>query len=153
MVEARDELGSWSTGELLTLSVRLAERTWAEFLGHWGVSIAGFGILKALGAGPASQAELAARCRVGPQSLGRTLERLERAGLVHRRRDRVDRRQIGVARTPAGDRTMAEVTALATRGEAALFDSLPDPVRFRDDLIRIVGFLGDALRRLEEQAA
>jgi MarR family transcriptional regulator, organic hydroperoxide resistance regulator len=148
-----EDLRTWSTGELLTLSVRLAERAWAEFLGHWGVSIGAFAILRALDAGPASQAELAARCRVGPQSLGRTLDRLERAGLVRRERDRLDRRQIGVARTPGGDRTVAEVTALATQGQAALFDSLPDHGRFRDDLLHVIGFISDALRRLKDQAA
>jgi len=153
MVLPDTDLSSWSTGELLRHSVRLGERAWAEVLGHWGVSIAAFGILKALAAGPASQTELAARCRVGPQSLGRTLDRLERAGLVRRERDRGDRRQIGVVRTPAGDRTMAEVTALAIRGETALFDSLPDPGRFRADLVQVVEFLGAALRRLKEDAA
>jgi DNA-binding MarR family transcriptional regulator len=153
MVCPHEDLSSWSTGELLTLSVRLAERAWAEVLGHWEISISGFGILKALDAGPASQTELAARCRVGPQSLGRTLDRLERAGLVRRERDRSDRRQIGVLRTPEGDRTMAEVTLLAARGEAILFGSLPDPASFRADLVRITGLLGDALRRLKERAA
>jgi MarR family transcriptional regulator, organic hydroperoxide resistance regulator len=153
MNAAHEDLQSWWTGQLLTLSARLAERAWAEFLGHWGVSIGAFAILKALDAGPASQAELAARCRVGPQSLGRTLDRLERAGLVRRERDQADRRQIGVVRTSSGDRTVADVMALAAQGQAALFDSLPDHARFRADLLHVIDFISDALRRLKEQAA
>jgi MarR family transcriptional regulator, organic hydroperoxide resistance regulator len=147
------DLESWSTGELLALVARLGERAWREFLGNMGVSMASFQILKALYEGPVSQVELAVRCRVGPQSLGRTLDRLERDGLVRRERNRSDRRQMAVARTPAGDDVVARVMANAMEGSAQFFGCLPDQDRFRADLLQLIKMLSETLRTQEEQTS
>jgi DNA-binding MarR family transcriptional regulator len=145
MTAPRPRLEAWSTAELLALATRLGERAWREFLGAMGVSMAVFGILKALDAGPASQVELAARCRIGAQSLGRTLDRMERDGLVRRERARGDRRQMVVVRTEGGDRVVADVDDAAARGAERLFECLPDPGRFRSDLLRLIEFMSQGL--------
>src|SRR5689334_13952225 len=136
MAAARTDLDYWTTTSLLALANRLGERAWREFLGTLGVSLAVYGILKALDA-PASQVELASRCRIGPQSLGRTLDRMERDGLVRRERARADRRQMVVVRTGAGEQVVADVDAAAEEGAERFLACLPDPARFRSDLLRL----------------
>ena len=153
MTSARAGLEAWTTAELLALANRLGERAWREFLGSMGVSLATFGILKALDAGPSSQVELAARCRIGPQSLGRSLDRMERDGLVRRERARVDRRQMVVVRTPAGDRMVAQVDAAAAVGAERMVAQLPDPQRFRSDLLLLIESMSQALREQEDETA
>lgn len=145
MVDQQEDIQSWSTGQLLALAARLAERGWDSFLGQIGVSMAAFRVLEALDEGPASQVELAARRRVGPQSLGRTLDRLERDGLVRRERNRHDRRQVSVTRTPAGDELTARVLAAATAGEGQFFDRMPDHDRFRAGLLQLIELLSNSL--------
>ena len=153
MTPARAGLEAWTTAELLALANRLGERAWREFLGTMGVSLATFGILKALDAGPSSQVELAAWCRIGPQSLGRTLDRMERDGLVRRERARADRRQMVVVRTPAGDHVVADVDGAAAGGAERLVASLPDPERFRSDLLLLIESMSRALRGQEDESA
>jgi DNA-binding MarR family transcriptional regulator len=152
MGSIRPGLGAWSTAELLALANRLGERAWREFLGTLGVSLAVYGILKALDAGPASQVELASRCRIGPQSLGRTLDRMERDGLVRRERARTDRRQMVVVRTDGGDQVVAGVDAAAAEGAERLFACLPDPDRFRSDLLRLIASMSETLQEQEAAA-
>ncbi|HXM55678.1 MAG TPA: MarR family transcriptional regulator [Candidatus Dormibacteraeota bacterium] len=149
---ARQDLEAWTTAELLALATRLGERAWREFLGTLGVSMAVFGILKALDPGPASQVQLATRCRIGPQSLGRTVDRMERDGLVRRERARGDRRQMVVVRTEDGDRMVAEVEAAAAEGAERFFACLPDPARFRADLLRLIGYMSETVQGREDEA-
>jgi DNA-binding MarR family transcriptional regulator len=148
---ARADLEAWTTPELLALATRLGERAWREFLGSIGVSMAVFGILKALEVGPASQVQLAARCRIGPQSLGRTVDRMERDGLIRRERASGDRRQMVVVRSEAGDRMVAEVEAAAAAGAEAFFACLPDPDRFRADLLLLIDYMNRTLQGREEE--
>jgi len=153
MTSARAGLEGWTTAELLALANRLGERAWREFLGTLGVSLATFGILKALDAGPSSQVELAARCRIGPQSLGRTLDRMERDGLVLRQRAHADRRQMVVVRTPAGDEMVARVDEAAREGAEVMVAQLPDPQRFRADLLLLIESMSQTLREQEGETA
>lgn len=142
-----ERLEGWSTGELLALTSRLAVRAWEDFLGRtMGVTMAGYRVLTTLEEEPTSQVALAGRCRVGPQSLGRTLDRLERDGLVRRERHGGDRRVTSVVRTPAGDRVVAEVAAVRAEGDLKLFDRLPDLARFRADLVQVIGLLSASSR-------
>lgn len=153
---ARDDrcLDDWSTGELLALTSRMAVKAWEGFLGRaMGVTMAGYRVLVTLEGEPASQVELAGRCRVGPQSLGRTLDRLERDGLVRRERHHHgDRRVTSVMRTPAGDRVVAEVARVRAKAEPRLFDRLADPDRFRADLLQLIEMLSGSTREQPGEA-
>jgi DNA-binding MarR family transcriptional regulator len=153
MTPARAGVEAWTTVELLALANRLGERAWREFLGSMGVSLATYGILKALDAGPSSQVELAARCRIGPQSLGRSLDRMERDGLVRRDRARSDRRQMVVVRTAEGDRIVAQVDAAAALGAERMVAQLPDPQRFRSDLLLLIDSMSRTLEGREDVTA
>src|SRR2546430_975633 len=148
---ARVDLETWTTPELLALATRLGERAWREFLGSIGVSMAVFGILKALEVGPAAQVQLAARRPIGPPSPGRTGGRMGRGGLVRRERASGDRRQMVVVRSEAGDRMVAEVEAAAAAGAEAFFACLPDPDRFRADLLRLIDYMHQTLQGREEE--
>lgn len=153
MTSPRAGLEAWTTNELLALANRLGERAWREFLGTMGISMAVYGILKALDSGPASQVQLAALCRIGPQSLGRTLDRMERDGLVRRERARADRRQMVVVRSDSGDRLLAEVDTAASLGAERMVARLPDPQRFRSDLLLLIDYMSQAMQKQEEESA
>lgn len=153
MTSPRAGLEAWTTNELLALANRLGERAWREFLGTMGISMAVYGILKALDSGPASQVQLAAACRIGPQSLGRTLDRMERDGLVRRERARTDRRQMVVVRSDSGDRLLAELDAAASLGAERMVARLPDPERFRSDLLLLIDYMSQALQEQEDKTA
>lgn len=129
-----EDLQDWATGRLLSTAARLVEHAWNERLAEHGLTHAGVIALHVLGAGPLTQAELAARCQVQDQTMGRTLERLEREGFVVRRRDRTDRRRILVSRTDEG----ADRVALAVRLEREVTPATSDPQRLRELLVEVV---------------
>lgn len=137
------ELGapeSWPTGTLLAAVGRLAERAWNRRLAELGVTATGISVLIALEDGPRSQAELAAATHVTGQSMGRTIDRLERQALVERRPHPTDRRRIAVSRARRGDEVLG--TALHGQpGTASAFDRLPDQDRLRADLILLIKLL------------
>jgi DNA-binding MarR family transcriptional regulator len=58
--------------------------------------------------GPRTTSALAAAERVRPQSMAQTLSELQAAGLVARRPDPLDRRQILIELTDEGQQTLAE---------------------------------------------
>jgi DNA-binding MarR family transcriptional regulator len=101
-MSAEDELASWPTGRLLSTAARAVEHAWAEALTTLGVTHAGLIALHLLRDGPLSQIQLARSAHVETQTMSRTLERLEREGLVSRAPDPHDRRRHVVARTEAG---------------------------------------------------
>jgi DNA-binding MarR family transcriptional regulator len=82
------------------------------------------GVLFHLEAGESSPGELAARESVTPPSMNRTLNGLERAGLVTRRPDEADARRIRVAITPAGRTRAAQTRAARTAWFAQRLDEL-----------------------------
>jgi DNA-binding MarR family transcriptional regulator len=134
------EPAAWPTGTLLAMAGRMAERAWNRRLTELGVTASGVALLLALAEGPASQAELATTNRMSAQATGRGIERLERGGLVERRRHPGDRRRAVVTRTPAG----AQVLQAALRGqpgEAPIFDQLDDHHRLRTDLLQLITLL------------
>lgn len=134
------DLESWPTGMLLTRCGRLSERAWNRRLADLGITASGVEVLLALRNGPQSQAELAAANRTSEQSMGRTIDRLERRELVGRQPHPTDRRRTVVSTTITGERTLH--AALHGRPSAAsVFDRLPDHDRFRSDLIRLINLL------------
>lgn len=107
------DLAGWHTGRLLTAAARLIEYAFDHDIADLGITHAGVRILDVLAAGPLPQHELALRCQVQDQTMSRTLEGLERGGLVIRHRDPADRRRLLVERTPEGASTMAHARQVA----------------------------------------
>ncbi len=135
-----DGMRNWPTGRLLSTASRLVEHAWLDALTELGISHAGLIVLHLLESGPATQVELAGRARVEAQTMSRTVERLERAGLVERHPDAADRRRRMVVRTPAG----AAVFVRAGRIEAELFPDVGDLPALRATLLGIIGSSGSA---------
>jgi DNA-binding MarR family transcriptional regulator len=75
--------------------------------------------------GPQSLAALAEAVAVTPPTASRLCERLVRKGLVRRRSDRSDRRQVRVALSAAGQILVDAVTARRRREIADLLASVP----------------------------
>ena len=93
--------------------------------------------------GPQSIAALAEALAVTPPTASRLCDRLVRKGLVRRRTDRHDRRQVRVALTETGRRLIDTVTAHRREEIAVLLSSIP--AQDRPGLVA-------ALRRLAESA-
>jgi DNA-binding MarR family transcriptional regulator len=130
----------WPTGTLLAMAARLIEQAWNRRLADLGISAVDVGVLIALEEGPLSQTQLAARCRVAGQTMSRTLDRMEGAGLVHRAHHPTDRRRHEVKRTDQGTTVLR--SALHGQPEAqSIFNELHDPERFRNDLLHLIEVL------------
>jgi DNA-binding MarR family transcriptional regulator len=134
MAEHGESMAQWPTGRLLSTAARLVEHAWAEALEARGLTHAGLIVLHLLDAGPLSQTELATRARVEAQTMSRTIERLEREGLITRTQDAADRRRHVVARTDTGRRAWAESRTL----EAEVFPEVTDPSELRATLLEII---------------
>lgn len=101
-------------------------------------------MLIALEEGALSQTQLAARCHVTAQTMSRTLDRLQRDGLIRRDPHPTDRRRSEVRRTAQGTKTLR--AALHGRpGAESVFERLEDPDRFHAELLRLI----EALERAD----
>ncbi|MFT2707024.1 MarR family winged helix-turn-helix transcriptional regulator [Clavibacter zhangzhiyongii] len=134
----QDELASWPTGRLLSTAARAVEHAWAEALQTLGVTHAGLIALHLLRDGPLSQIQLARSAHVETQTMSRTLERLEREGLVSRAPDPDDRRRHVVARTDAG----AEAWARAQTLERDVVPELTRSEELRRGLVDVIRAAG-----------
>lgn len=96
------------------------------------------------GFGTLSLSELGARMSAKSSTVTGLVDRMERDGLVRRRRSREDRRVIHLEATPAGARIAAEVpvTAMEIFGDALRSLSGED----RAQLMRILGHLAERVR-------
>lgn len=130
---------SWPTGRLLSTAARLVEHAWAEALEARGLTHAGLVALHFLDAGPLNQTELARRAKVENQTMSRTVERLERRGLVRREADPADRRRMIVTRTDAGAAAWASTRSL----ESEVFPRLDDQEQLRERLLEIIRKSGE----------
>lgn len=79
--------------------------------------------------GPQPMASLAEALGVTPPTASRLCDRLVRKGLVRRRTDRSDRRQVRVALTEAGRRLVDVVTERRRRQIADLLSAVPEDAR------------------------
>jgi DNA-binding MarR family transcriptional regulator len=79
--------------------------------------------------GPQGIASLAEALGVTPPTASRLCDRLVHKGLVRRRIDRNDRRQVRVALTEAGRRLVDVVTERRRREIADLLDAVPEDAR------------------------
>ncbi|MCV7079548.1 MarR family winged helix-turn-helix transcriptional regulator [Mycobacterium szulgai] len=106
-------------GRRLTLAARNARQTLDSHLARAGTTYAGWSVLATLHQqGPLMQRELAQRLDIEGPTLTRQLERLERQGLVTRRRVDSDRRVALVELTPSGQAMVSqlqEVVAVAAK--------------------------------------
>lgn len=136
-----DDVATWPTGRLLSTAARLVEGAWTERLAARGLTHAGLMALHELHlAGPLPVLELAGRCQVAPQTMTRTLDRLDRDGLVTRRRGVRDRRRVDVAVTDSGRAAYVEAADMAA-AEPALLGDVVDLDALRANLIAIVEHL------------
>lgn len=140
-VEAVDDLVDWPTGRLLSTAARLVEGAWAARLAEQGLTHAGLMALHELGQSqPLPVLELASRCQVTPQTMTRTLDRLERDGLVRRDRASGDRRRLDVTRTEEGAGVYARAADMSDAEPVLLGDVVNLP-ELRRHLIAIVEHL------------
>lgn len=103
------ELEEWSTSRLLTTAARLVDHAWNEKLLDIGITHAGYTTLGVLArGGTMTGARLADAVHVQAQTMGKTIEKLERQGFISRIRDSVDRRSQRITITAAG---LAALTA------------------------------------------
>lgn len=119
-------------GRLLAAAARRVERDWDERLREIGLPHAGLiAIDILLRTGPTGADTIARAARVQPQTMSRTLERLERDGLVERSPHPDDRRRRVVTVTDAG--RIAWETAKHIEREV-----LPEDERLRGALAAIL---------------
>lgn len=94
---------------LAHLAVRVRS---SELLGHVGLTPARYGVLTTLDTiGPTSQQAIADRLGLSGPTVLETVDRLERDGLIGRRRDTADRRANFLAATDAGATTLRKARA------------------------------------------
>jgi DNA-binding MarR family transcriptional regulator len=86
--------------------------------------------------------ELAQGCQVTAQTMSRTVDRLERDGLVVRRRSAADRRRVAIALTAAGTAAYADAADMGTV-ERELLGQVVDHAALRANLVAIVEHLRD----------
>lgn len=125
---------SWPLGRLLGAASRAVERAWYEALEARGLTHAGLIVLHFLELGFSSQTDLARIAQVEAQTMSRTVDRLEREGLVTRQPDPSDRRRHIVAITRRGDAAFEAVRGL----EDEVFPHVDDPDALRAALMQIV---------------
>jgi MarR family transcriptional regulator, organic hydroperoxide resistance regulator len=127
-----DEPAAWPMGRLLAAAARRVERDWDERLREIGLPHAGLIAIDILiRTGPTGADTIARVARVQPQTMSRTLERLERDGLVERSPHPDDRRRRVVIVTDAG--RAAWDTAKHIEREV-----LPEDARLREALAGIL---------------
>lgn len=134
------EVEDWTLSRLLVTATRLVEHDIAGQLRPHGLTHAGFGVLAIVQQSPVSQREIAAATRVEEQTISRTVDRLERLGLVTRERDPADRRKFLVTLTPKGRRTWRAATR-HDLAETAL-NELPEADDLRRGLAALIRRLG-----------
>jgi DNA-binding MarR family transcriptional regulator len=133
-MEVREAMDGWPTGRLLSTAARMVEHAWADALDKLGLTHAGLIVLDLLDKGSLSQAELAKFARVQAQTISRTLDRLDRDGLVTRVKHPEDGRRHVVARTESGRAVWLQARTL----EADMFPAVAENAEVRAALLDII---------------
>ncbi len=107
------ELEQMAIPHLTALAGHMVSRRWSRLMSQQhGVTIAGGTVLLLLvRGGEATPREVAHRMWVSPATITGIVDTLERDGLVKRRRDAADRRQVWLSLTPRGRSLAVEVRA------------------------------------------
>ncbi|MDE1174980.1 MAG: MarR family transcriptional regulator [Edaphobacter sp.] len=98
-----------------------------QFLRSFEITQIQYNVLRILrGAGPAGlcRNEISDRMITAAPDMSRLLDRMERAGLIHRSRDRDDRRQVASTITKAGEALLDKVDIPLMEFHRAQFDGL-----------------------------
>jgi DNA-binding MarR family transcriptional regulator len=151
--EERQEKGaatfviSDSLGYLVNYAARAFARELAARLSVHGVRVAQWAVLMFLWAEDGvSQRELSRRVAIEDATMVRTIDRMERDGLVRRERNARDRRQIKVFLTEKGSsvRDVLVPEAIAVNEKAARLFTKEETRQFRYLLRRVVDALTDS---------
>lgn len=107
--------------------------------------------LAVLARGDRRMSQLAAELGLAESTVTRLVDRLEEAGLVHRRTDPADRRLVVAGLTPAGRRLVRRAEAHRRAYLADLLGALQPEERV--ELVRLLGRVGAELRRRRSAGA
>jgi DNA-binding MarR family transcriptional regulator len=133
-------------GYLLGKAGAVARQRWTATLAQTGVSPNQFLVLMALAeTGPVCQQFLAALIGIDPRNIVPILDSLEARGLLSRETDSTDRRRRLIELTRAGQRIVAELSALGEQTERELLAAVPPADR--ESLRRILRTVLDAARQ------
>lgn len=90
-------------------AIALAEPLQAKLWDRAQLTLTQLSVLRALRDGPQTAGRLGADVGLSPTSVTRLVDRLERRGLVSRRRESDDRRYVEIRLEPAGERLLSQV--------------------------------------------
>ena len=93
-------------------ALALAEPIQAQLWQRAHLTLTQISVLRHLRSGPQTGGRLGELAGLSPTSISRLVDRLERRGLVSRKRDSEDRRIVEVRLEPAGERLLGEVKVL-----------------------------------------
>lgn len=135
-----DRVEDWALSRLLVTASRLVEQDISTQLRPHELTHAGFGVLALVQRAQLSQREIAEATRVEEQTISRTVDRLERLGMVTREHDPNDRRRFLVTVTRHGRATFRA----ATRHDLAeeVLTGLPEADALRLALATLIRRLG-----------
>lgn len=97
-------------------ALALAEPIQARLWQQAEITLTQLSVLRELRGGTQTAGRLGERVGLSPTSMSRLLDRLERRGLIRRRRAEDDRRVVVIELEPAGERLLGEITIF--RGSA-----------------------------------
>ena len=133
-----------SAAHLVALASRLFTRALQERLGRYGVSVAQWSMLLLLWEEEGlTQKELSRRQQVEEPTAARTLQRMERDGLIWRMQDGEDNRRRRVVLTERGRELCGELVPAALEVDALATHGLSD-----DEKRRLLSLLGYIVARL-----
>jgi MarR family transcriptional regulator for hemolysin len=120
--------GPSTLGRQLAATAKVTRAEFDARLGEVGGSLTAFIVLRLASEAPGglelSQRQLAERMGVEAPTMVRHLDRLEKEGLIERRRDARDRRVTRVTVTPAGSRQLGVLREVSDAMDADIFSAL-----------------------------
>jgi DNA-binding MarR family transcriptional regulator len=127
---------------MIAVAGRLVVEAHHDYLAETGLTPASFVALGELAGGPLAQGELADKAGVEQQTMSRTVDRMERDGLVVREPDPADRRRTFIVRTAEGAAAYQVAAARSDALVAKVQERLDEPDRLRAELVKVLETLG-----------
>jgi DNA-binding MarR family transcriptional regulator len=136
--------------DALALAEPFQARLWQ--LSH--LTLSQVSVLRHLRTGSQTARRLAELAGISAASISRLVDRLEKRGLVSRRRDTDDRRQVEVHLEPAGERLLGEVKVFRGSDLHHAVEAMSPDERRRltASLTRLVELTGELAARREERS-